>query len=74
MNAIAPDELVIEPLAGPLLGTTSVPGDKSISHRSVLFSAMAEGTSQVSGVLDSGDVRSSIACLLYTSPSPRDCS
>ncbi len=63
MNAIAPDELVIEPLAGPLLGTTSVPGDKSISHRSVLFSAMAEGTSQVSGVLDSGDVRSSIAAV-----------
>ena len=63
MNAIAPDELVIEPLAGPLLGTTSVPGDKSISHRSVLFSAMAEGTSQVSGVLDSDDVRSSIAAV-----------
>lgn len=50
----------IEPLAGPLDGSTKVPGDKSISHRAVLFSAMAEGTSRVSGVLDSDDVRSSI--------------
>ena len=31
---------------------------RSISHRAVLFSAMAEGTSRVSGVLDSADVRS----------------
>lgn len=51
---------LIEPLARPLTGTVRVPGDKSISHRSVLFSAMAEGTSHVSGVLDSADVRSSI--------------
>lgn len=50
----------IEPLSNPLQGTTKVPGDKSISHRAVLFSAMAEGTSQVKGVLDSADVRSSI--------------
>ena len=51
---------LIEPLARPLSGAVRVPGDKSISHRSVLFSAMAEGTSHVSGVLDSADVRSSI--------------
>ena len=50
----------IEPLDGPIHGATSVPGDKSISHRAVLFSAMAEGTSRVSGVLDSEDVRSTI--------------
>ena len=41
----------------------TVPGDKSISHRAVLFSAMAEGTSRVSGVLDSADVRSSIGAV-----------
>lgn len=50
----------IEPLARPLSGAARVPGDKSISHRAVLFSAMAEGTSRVSGVLDSDDVRSSV--------------
>ncbi len=53
----------IEPLGAPLRGSISVPGDKSISHRAVLFSAMAEGTSRVSGVLDSADVRSSIAAV-----------
>lgn len=51
---------IIEPLTGPLLGSAHVPGDKSISHRAVLFSAMAEGTSRLSGVLDSEDVRSSV--------------
>ena len=50
----------IAPLERPLRGSTRVPGDKSISHRAVLFSAMSEGTSTVSGVLDSDDVRSSI--------------
>ena len=50
------------PLAAPpLRGVARVPGDKSISHpRAVLFSAMAEGTSRLSGVLDSEDVRSSM--------------
>lgn len=50
----------ITPLSAPLQGVTRVPGDKSISHRAVLFSAMAEGTSQVIGILDSNDVRASI--------------
>lgn len=50
----------IKPLQGPLSGSVGVPGDKSISHRAILFSAMAEGTSQLSGILDSADVRSSI--------------
>ena len=52
---------LIEPLSGPLSGSCTVPGDKSISHRAVLFSAMAEGTSRLIGVLDSGDVRASIS-------------
>ena len=51
----------IKPLSAPLTGTLKVPGDKSISHRSVLFSAMAEGTSHLDGVLDSQDVRSSMS-------------
>lgn len=50
----------ISPLESPLQGVVKVPGDKSISHRSVLFSAMAEGTTRIRGVLDSEDVRSSI--------------
>ena len=58
------DITIIEPLAGPLDGSCRVPGDKSISHRAILFSAMAEGTSRVSGVLDSDDVRSSIKAVV----------
>ena len=53
----------INPLPAPLRGVAAVPGDKSISHRSVLFGAMAEGTSNISGVLDSDDVRSSIGAV-----------
>ncbi|MBS3956301.1 MAG: 3-phosphoshikimate 1-carboxyvinyltransferase [Clostridiales bacterium] len=46
-----------------LSGVLRVPGDKSLSHRAVLFSAMAEGTSVLCGLLDSADVRSTIdAC------------
>lgn len=54
---------VIEPLCGPLIGSLKVPGDKSISHRAVMLSAMAEGTSRLSGILDSADVRSTIAAV-----------
>lgn len=53
----------IEPIQGTLDGSIQVPGDKSISHRAVLFSAMAEGTSRLTGVLDSADVRASIAAV-----------
>lgn len=53
----------IEPLTSPLEGNAKVPGDKSISHRAVLLSAMAEGVSELQGVLDSEDVRSSIAAV-----------
>lgn len=53
----------IEPLKNPISGSSHVPGDKSISHRAVLFSAMAEGTSHLKGVLDSDDVESSISAV-----------
>ncbi|MFR7493788.1 MAG: hypothetical protein ACLUVF_03615 [Adlercreutzia sp.] len=32
---------IIEPFGGPFKGDVTVPGDKSISHRAVLFAAMA---------------------------------
>jgi 3-phosphoshikimate 1-carboxyvinyltransferase len=40
-----------------------VPSDKSLSHRVALFSAMAEGTSRVRGLLDSLDVRSTLGVI-----------
>ncbi|MCW8941870.1 MAG: 3-phosphoshikimate 1-carboxyvinyltransferase, partial [Gammaproteobacteria bacterium] len=35
-----------------LSGTIRVPGDKSISHRSIMFGSLAEGTSHISGFLE----------------------
>jgi len=43
---------------GPLRGTIAVPGDKSISHRSLLFAALATGETRVAGILEAEDVRS----------------
>ena len=43
---------------GPLRGAISVPGDKSVSHRSLLFGALASGETRVTGLLDAEDVRS----------------
>jgi 3-phosphoshikimate 1-carboxyvinyltransferase len=43
---------------GPLRGAIEVPGDKSISHRAILFGALASGQTRVSGLLDAEDVHS----------------
>jgi 3-phosphoshikimate 1-carboxyvinyltransferase len=40
-----------------------VPGDKSLSHRALMFAALAEGTSTVTGLLPSADVRSTAGVL-----------
>ena len=46
---------------GKLSGVIQVPGDKSMSHRSVIFGALAEGTTHVSGLLEGEDVLATIA-------------
>jgi 3-phosphoshikimate 1-carboxyvinyltransferase len=43
-------------------GTLKVPGDKSISHRSVMIGALAKGTTHVKGFLMGADCLSTIAC------------
>lgn len=45
-----------------LRGELSVPGDKSISHRSVMLGAIADGTTQISGFLNGADCLSTINC------------
>ena len=42
--------------AGPLTGRIRVPGDKSISHRALMFGALAVGRSRISGLLEGEDV------------------
>ncbi|WP_077213794.1 3-phosphoshikimate 1-carboxyvinyltransferase [Bacillus dakarensis] len=45
-----------------LSGTLTIPGDKSISHRSVMFGALAEGTTTVTNFLSGEDCLSTISC------------
>ena len=42
--------------AGPLSGRAEVPGDKSISHRALIFGAMAVGETRITGLLEGQDV------------------
>ena len=49
--------LLTEPASSPLLGELTPPGDKSISHRALIFACLADGRSRVTGLLDSEDVK-----------------
>ena len=44
----------IEPSCG-LQGTLVIPGDKSISHRSIMFGSLAEGDTEITGFLYGDD-------------------
>ena len=48
--------------AKSLKGEITVPGDKSISHRGVMFGAISEGITELTGFLDGADCRSTISC------------
>lgn len=51
--------LLVSP--GPLIGRVHVPADKSITHRALLFGAIAEGVSRVRNYLDGGDCRATLS-------------
>jgi 3-phosphoshikimate 1-carboxyvinyltransferase len=44
-------------------GTVTLPGDKSLSHRALIFAAMSNGESQISNLSDGNDVMSTRECL-----------
>src|SRR4051794_40062654 len=46
-----------------LQGTINLPGDKSISHRAALFSAMAQGETRIENFAASADCASTLSCL-----------
>jgi 3-phosphoshikimate 1-carboxyvinyltransferase len=48
---------------GPLTGTITVPGDKSISHRALMLGALAVGQTRISGLLEGEDVLATAAAL-----------
>lgn len=45
----------------PLRGSVEIPGDKSVSHRSVMLAALADGVSTVDGFLEGEDTRATAA-------------
>lgn len=49
--------------SGPLIGRIRVPGDKSISHRSIMLGALAVGRTRVTGLLEGEDVMSTAAAM-----------
>ena len=63
MNAAASPVPLCLSVAGPLTGTTGVPGDKSISHRSLMFGALAVGETVIDGLLEGEDVLATAAAL-----------
>jgi 3-phosphoshikimate 1-carboxyvinyltransferase len=48
---------------GRVAGEIRIPGDKSISHRAAMLGAIAEGVTEISGFLDSGDCLATLRAL-----------
>jgi 3-phosphoshikimate 1-carboxyvinyltransferase len=59
---IATDVATVRP-AARLRGELWLPGDKSISHRALLFATLAAGSSRITGASDGADVRSTAAAM-----------
>ncbi len=62
MTSSAPRPLSLS-AAGPLRGTVRVPGDKSISHRALMFAGLAVGESRIEGLLEGEDVLATAAAM-----------
>ena len=62
MDAI-PRKLISHRAATPLAGTIAVPGDKSISHRALMFGALAVGETRITGLLEGEDVLRTAAAM-----------
>jgi 3-phosphoshikimate 1-carboxyvinyltransferase len=62
MDAI-PRKLISRRAAAPLAGTIAVPGDKSISHRALMFGALAVGETRITGLLEGEDVLRTAAAM-----------
>ena len=63
MKPTAPARLISPRPTAPLAGTIAVPGDKSISHRALMFGALAIGETRISGLLEGEDVLRTAAAM-----------
>ncbi len=61
--ASAPTPLTARRPSAPLSGTVTVPGDKSISHRALMFAALALGETRITGLLEGEDVLRTAAAM-----------
>ena len=53
---------MLQKLHQPLRGEIEIPGDKSISHRAVMFGSLAKGTTEITNFLQGADCLSTISC------------
>ncbi|MCA9076381.1 MAG: 3-phosphoshikimate 1-carboxyvinyltransferase [Planctomycetaceae bacterium] len=58
------EPLEISPVSGPLTGTVRPPGSKSLTNRALIVAALADGTSTLTGALDSRDTQVMIDSLI----------
>lgn len=56
-------DVIVSRPAGALAGAARVPGDKSVSHRALMFGALAAGETRVSGLLEGDDVLATAAAM-----------
>lgn len=63
MTSPAPLPLTARRPAGPLRGDVRVPGDKSISHRALMFAGLAVGETRITGLLEGEDVLRTAAAM-----------
>lgn len=54
--------IMINEIIYPLKGELEIPGDKSISHRAIMFASLAKGTTEVTHFLQGADCLSTISC------------
>jgi 3-phosphoshikimate 1-carboxyvinyltransferase len=63
MEAAAPRPLLSRRPTAPLAGRITMPGDKSISHRALMFGALAVGETRITGLLEGEDVLRTAAAM-----------
>lgn len=57
------DRRTLEPASSPFKAGVNIPGDKSLSHRSLVFAALADGESEITGLAPGFDVASTVGAL-----------
>lgn len=57
------DQRTLEPASGPFQAGVNIPGDKSLSHRALIFAALADGQSEITGLAPGFDVASTLRAL-----------